>query len=196
MRFNILRESPTPNLFLTDSQGKALRFPNFNVLSAPGARIKDFYNFLPQPGQYETIVLFVGGNDLFNGRNPSSASELDIANELCLLADMACTLAPRVFVIGIPPRHYQPQRSKHTNQILAAQASGWLFRGISKVIYDEDLHVRRDRVHLNHRGLSGVRSILKQRVLRAKFSERVDREGHTGTFYCSHRRCICGLSRN
>ena len=67
MRNHLFKTSPTRNLIITDSQGRNLTFPNFNILVLPGAQVGDVRRFLPAKGWYDLIVLFIGGNDLPTG---------------------------------------------------------------------------------------------------------------------------------
>ena len=77
---------------------------------------------------YNTVVLFIGGNDLFCNNVPSTKFAHDLTQEL---SDLANFLVKSVFVLGIPLRHSLPQRSKTVNDLLASHKEGWTFRGIS-----------------------------------------------------------------
>ena len=58
-------------------------------------------NFIPQQGEFDTITLFIGANDLFNGELPSARTPTNVAQELSILADELVPLARKVFVIGL-----------------------------------------------------------------------------------------------
>ena len=84
---------------------KHLRFPNFNILSLPGAQLRLLSELLPEKRQYDNIVLFIGGNDIFTGSTPSNREPEEAAEELALLANKPVPLATeKVFVIVIPSR--------------------------------------------------------------------------------------------
>ena len=70
-----------------------------NILSLPGAGIHDVVNFIPEPDRFNTIVLFIGGNNLFDGYLPSSTPVDEVAVELSCLADSLFDVASRVFVL-------------------------------------------------------------------------------------------------
>ena len=70
--FHIFKEAPTKYLFLADSQASFLEAGNLNILSFPGASIRHLCDHIPPPGRFEIIILFIGGNDLFDGFEPSS----------------------------------------------------------------------------------------------------------------------------
>ena len=96
-RYRQFRTSSSRNLLIGDSHVRNLIFPNFNILSLPGARIGSVIDFLPEKGKYDLIVLFIGGNDLYERNVPSSVSEQDIANEISKLADELSLRAPKIF---------------------------------------------------------------------------------------------------
>ena len=89
---------PTRNLIITDSQGRNLTFPNFNILVLPGARVGDVRPFLPAKGRFDLIVFFIGGNDL-----PTDNTRT-VARNISDLAVAASEVALRVFVIAVAPR--------------------------------------------------------------------------------------------
>ena len=118
MRFHICRTSKTGNLLIGDSEIKSLVFPNFCIISIPGGRVCHVRNFIPQQGEFDTITLFIGANDLFNGELPSARTPKDVAQEISILADELVPLARKVFVIGLPPRLKQSERTKADNSVL------------------------------------------------------------------------------
>ena len=67
MRYHLFKVSKSRNLIIADSQARELDIANFNVLSLPGARVRHVLQFRSQKGDYDIVVLFIGGNDLFCG---------------------------------------------------------------------------------------------------------------------------------
>ena len=104
MRYHLTNTSDSDTVVIGDPQLKHLDFPNVNILSLPGAGIKNVVSFIPEPGKLKTIVLFIGGNDLFDGYLPSSTPIEEVALELSCVADSLFDVASRVFVISIPRR--------------------------------------------------------------------------------------------
>ena len=190
MRFHIFKSSPAKNLIIPSSQTRHLYFPNFNILSLPGGKTRDIIPFIPTAEEYSIIVLLIGGNDLFEGNVPSTSSPKEVAEEIKLAADKLTLVANKVFVIGIPHRHNQPERTKAVNKILSSFKAKWSFRGISHNIYAE-YHLEKDEVHLSDFGLSGLKSILKNKVLYKFYSAEVDEAGHQSVIKCS-KICRCG----
>ena len=144
MRFHIFKSSPAKNLIISSSQTRHLYFPNFNILSLPGGKTRDIIPFIPTAEEYNII----GGNDLFEGNVPSTSSPKEVAEEIKLAADKLTLVANKVFVIGIPHRHNQPERTKAVNKILSSFKAKWSFRGISHNIYAE-YHLEKDEVQLS-----------------------------------------------
>ena len=120
--------------------------------------------FLPAKGRFDLIVLFIGGNDL-----PTDNTRT-IARNISDLAVAASEVALRVFVIAVPPRLDIPDQAKVFNRLLEDNNDHrWPYRGISRSIYSVEKHTTRDDIHLEPRAISGIRSILKNRVLRKAF---------------------------
>ena len=67
----------------------------------------------------------------------------------------------------------------------------WLYRGISRSIYSVEKHTTLDDIHLEPRAISGIRSILKNRVLRKAFCPQIDKQGHPRTYECPRGHCAC-----
>ena len=156
MLIHFLKTSPTRNLIITDSQGRNLTFPTFNILVLPGARVGDVRPFLPAKSRYDLIVLFIGGNDL-----PTDNTQ-NVARNISDLAVPASEVALRVFVITVPPRQDIPDPAKAVNRFLEGNNDrGWLYRRISRCIYSVEKHTIRDDIHLEARAISGTRSILR-----------------------------------
>ena len=175
MRFHIFKTSKTRDIFFADSQLKHLRFPNFNILSLPGAQIRHLSEFLPEKRQYDNIVLFIGGNDIFTGSTPSNKEPEETVEELALLAEE---------LIGIPSRgsdSASKKKAKATKEFinkLQKKSKKWEYRGITEEVYSPELHLSNDAVHLNGKALGGICSILKNKILRTNFSAIIDKKDH------------------
>ena len=59
MQYHRFKSSKTKCIWSTDSQGRDFESGNLNILSLPGATIKDVYNFVPPINQYCKIILFL-----------------------------------------------------------------------------------------------------------------------------------------
>ena len=160
----MFKTSRTRNLLIVDSQAGKLKIANFNILSLRGAQVKHVFQFLPKKYIHDTFVLFIGGNDLFSGKAQSNISASELVQEISDLANLLLTRAKKLFVLGIPHRHYQPEGTKEVNALLASRRQSWNFRGISRQVYS-DKHFRKVKVHLSSDALNGIVYILK-----AKFS--------------------------
>ena len=132
MRYHIFKDSVQRNLLIADSQTKYLDFANFNILSLPGAKVHDVYRFIPRVSRFDIIVLFVGGNDLFQGKSPSKVSSEEVADKISDLANVLKSKADKVFVLGIPPRHNQRERTSAVNKLLSDRKEDWTFRGVER----------------------------------------------------------------
>ena len=110
MRYHLFKTSRIKNLIIGNSQAKKLNIANFHIFSLPGAQVKHVYKFLPKEDIYDTIVLFIGGNNLFSGKAQSNISASQLVQKISDLSNFLFTRAKRVFVLGIPHRHYQPER--------------------------------------------------------------------------------------
>ena len=110
MRYHLFKSSKTKFILITDSQGRHFESGNLNILSLPGPTIKDVYNFVPPINQYCKIILFMGGNDLYNGCKPSDKTPIDIANQLIELANFLTERTKEVYLIGIPERNENKQQ--------------------------------------------------------------------------------------
>ena len=198
MRYHTFKSSTTKNLLISDSHAKNPFFPNFNILSITGGRIKDVWLFLPSPSEFEIIVLFIGGNDLFEFQRLSGISSQSAADKISELAEHFKELSSKVFIIGIPPRLNRPERSLAVNSLLAEKflaTTSWQFRGISSSIYNCDFQTKSNDVHRTEKALSGIKSILKKKILRNQFNAAVDNVGHKSLFVCSGK-CRCGSARD
>ena len=59
---------------------------------------------LPTKGRFDTIILFIGGNDLYFFTEPTKIPVCQVANQIVELANFLCELAQTVYVFGIPER--------------------------------------------------------------------------------------------
>ena len=183
MRYHLFKTSRTTNLLIGDSQAKKLNIANFNILLLPGAQVKHVYKFLPKTDIYDTIVLFIGGNDLFSGKAQSNISASELVQEISDLAHLLLTRAKRVFVHRIPHRQYHPERTKEVNALLASRRESWKFRGISRQNYS-DKHLKRDNVHLSSDALNGIIYTLKSKILYNYHRPELELEGHSQVIEC------------
>ena len=175
--------SRTRNLLNGDSPAKKQNISNFHIHSLPGPQVKRVYKFLPKNDIYDTIVLFIGGNDLFSGKAQSNISASEQVQEISDLAILLLTRAKRVFVLGIPHRHYQPERTKEVNALLASGRESWKFRGICRQVYS-DKHLRRDKVHLSSNALNGIIYILKGKTLYNYYRPELELKGNPQVIEC------------
>ena len=189
MRYHLLKTSRTRNLLIGDSQAQKLNIANFNILSLPGAQVKHVYKFLPVRDIYDTVVLFIGCNDLFSGKAQSNISSSELVQEISNQANLSLTRAKRVFVLRIPHHHYQPERTTEVNALLASRRESWKFRGISRQVYS-DKHLRRDKVHLSSDALNGIIYILKGKILYNYYLPELEIEGNPQIIECCEV-CMC-----
>ena len=100
MRYHTWKSSSTRILLIADSQETLFQSGNLNILSLLGAGIRKAYDFLPHLDLCDKIILFIGGNDPFDGCEPSDANPKDVAIDLI---DIANTLVHRAkdFVLRI-----------------------------------------------------------------------------------------------
>ena len=183
MCYHLFQTSRPRNLLIGDSQAKILNIANFNILSLPGALVKHVYNFVPKKDLYDTVVLFIGGNDLFSGKAQSNISASELVQEISDLANLLLTRAKRVFVLGIPRRHYQLERTKEVNASLASRRESWKFRGVSRQVYS-DKHLRMDKIHVSSDALNGIIYILNGKILYNYYRPELDLEGLPQVIEC------------
>ena len=201
MRYHLFRSSPKKSLFIADSQTRDLEFPNINILTLPGAKVNDVQRFIPPKGKYELIAIFLGGNDLYNYCLLSESSVEQVAERICALADQLFLVTESVFVSAVPPprlptrrqiRAYglteeQLQRHTQVNKILGERSlkSKWGYRGIYQHVYCESHVLEWDHYHLNSIALSGMKTVLKNRVLyRKRHSKKLAKKQHLAFYEC------------
>ena len=127
IQYHLYKSAPTRTLFLVDSQARYYTEGNnilrvLNVLSLPGAKITHAYDLLPPPNIIETIILFIGGDNAFNGFELSQEPASAVSKEIFDLENVVSTLAKDVFVLGIPVRNENKERALKVNQPLEATA--------------------------------------------------------------------------
>lgn len=211
MRYHTLRKAHSNFLLISDSQVQQkkaqpskttdepetveLKSGVINVLSLPGGRIKNCYDFLPPEKKYSVIILFIGANDCFyKGGKISDRSAKDIAEDLKDLANVLANRAEQVFVLGLPHRHQKTDRTKEVNTLLVnlSKSSDWNFKGVGHYIGKKD--VSGDAVHLTQDGLKNLKRLIKTDILKEKFSLEEDKK-ETTLIECNpntHRECLCG----
>ena len=197
MRYPIAKTSLKKNLILADSQLKDWIFPNFYIVSIPGARVCNALDFLPERNEYNIVLVFLGANDLFTkAREPSHAQPHSVARELDQLGQRLAALSRKTYIPGLPHRLDYPERSQAVNLLLNTlqKVKGWDYRGISEKIYSnrnpgstisshepvparEDKFLQEDELQLSQTALSGVASILKNKILHKKHCPRLTKKG-------------------
>ena len=166
MRYHTFKSSTMEKFLFSDPQAKNLLSPNFNFFIKSWGRTKDVWLFLQSPGEYELIVLFIGGNHLFELQAPSIVSPERATDQFIELAQHLKELSSKVFFIGISPRFNLPERSVAVNGLLAENSlstTSWELRGISSLNYICDIHTKSDGVQLTENAFSGIEPILNKR---------------------------------
>ena len=200
MRYHLFKSSKTKFILITDSQGRHFESGHLNLLSLPGATIKDVYHFVPPINQYCKIILFIGGNDLYNGCKPSDKTPIDIANQLIELANFLTERTKEVYLIGIPERNENKQRSAAVNEILEKVSHrtrshkpsvNWKYRGISQHISGAKYFNPKDHLHLNECGRSNLHHLIKQKILYKDYNLMLNNSGHSKIYECKRNSCTC-----
>ena len=122
-RYHIYKPAETKFLLIADSQARELGAGNLNIMSLPGESISDAYNFIPNDQQYEVIVLFISGNDLFSGCVPSYKQPSQVDQELHSPANFQAPRTKELFVIGIPEGDKNKAHAKRADNNLEAWAT-------------------------------------------------------------------------
>ena len=109
VRKSFYLKNNSKNLILSDSLLKKFKTISFDVLSVPGARPQDLWDFLPPFNRFEKIVLFVGGNTLEDFQSKSGTfreakEPFQVATEIFELARCLILRTLSVFIVGVPPR--------------------------------------------------------------------------------------------
>ena len=181
MKRSLLLKNNSVNLILSDSLLKKFRTTSFDVLSVPGARPKDLWDFMPPPDKFEKIVLFIGGNALENfvsksGSFRSAEEPSQVAIEICDIAQALISRTKKVFVVGVPPRGTSELQSKvlqlnaELNSLCGQRCSNIIFVGVSHYLYDLK-HISKDLCHLESKAFAKVHKLLNEKVLKRKHSK-------------------------
>ena len=104
-------------MLITVSQGRNFKSEKLNILSLPGATIKDVYKFVPLSISTRNYTV-CWRNELYNGCKPSDKPPIDIANQLIELANFLTERTKEVYLIRIPARNENKQRPAAVNEIL------------------------------------------------------------------------------
>ena len=102
---------------------------------------------------------------------------LSFADNISDLANVLKGEADKVFVLGIPHRHNQRERTSAVNKLLSNRKEDCAFRGVEKRVY-KVTHLKEDKVHLNEESIGGICFILKTKILRSAFDAELDRQSH------------------
>ena len=93
------------------------------------------------------------------------------------------TRAKRLIVLGLPHYHYQPERTKEVNALLASRREFSNLRGIFGQVYS-DKHLRRDKVHLISDALNGIIYNIKGKIVYNYYRPELELEGHPQVIEC------------
>ena len=156
-----------------------------SISSLPGGQIQHFYKFIPAKDKYTLIVLFLGGNNLYNGTDDWEADIEEIANDLVELANKFTTVAKKVFVIRIPPRGENFARAQSLNDLLKQKTDvSWKFRSSNHYLKSKKCRKIRDEVHLNENGINNLKNLLKDNILYKLYDPKLRRKGNGRTIEC------------
>lgn len=164
------------NLILSDSLLKKFSTLSFDVLSVPGARPSDLWDFLPPYSKFEKVVLFVGGNALESFESKSgnfrcAQEPSEVANQVFDLAHALSIRATEVFVVGVPPRGSEDLQAKVLQlnaELNSRQNKRIVFVGISHYLYNLK-HISKDLCHFKKRAFSKIHKLLNEKILKQKF---------------------------
>ena len=181
MKRSLLLKNSSVNLILSDSLLKKFRTTSFDVLSVPGARPKDLWDFIPPPDKWEKIVLFIGGNALEHfvsksGSFRSAEEPSQVALEIFDIAQDLISRTKKVFVVGVPPRGTSELQSEvlqlnaELNSLCGQLCSNIIFVGVSHYLYDLK-HISKDHCHLESKAFAKVHKLLNEKVLKWKYSK-------------------------
>ena len=179
VRRSVFLKNDSQNLILSDSLLKNFETISFDVLSVPGARPVDIWDFLPPCNKYKKIVLFLGGNALENftskgGIFRSAQEPAEVAVEICDLAQALILRATDVFIVAVPPRGTVEIQNKvlelnaELNLYCRYYYQRITFVGISHYLYDLK-HISKDLCHLEKGAFAKVHKLLNEKVLKTKF---------------------------
>ena len=199
-RFHVYRTSPTKTLLISDSQAREFDAGNLNVISLPGASVRHVYKILPPKGRFDVIILFIGGNDLYNWTEPSTIPAESVSKQIEEVANALCSRAKQVYVIGIPERDQNKTRSREVNDALQATANRsnksqspvkWKFRSVVNYLTGARYFSPRDLIHLNRDGLNNLRNLIKAKILYKSYSKELNLRGNEALYTCQTNNCRC-----
>ena len=181
VRKSIYLKNSSKFLILSDSLLKRFKTISFDVLSVPGARPQDLWDFLPPFNRFEKIILFVGGNALEdfqskNGTFRSAQEPIEVATEIFELARALLLRTLTVFIAGVPPRgteelqHKVLQLNAELNAFCNSQKQPIVFVGISHYLYDLK-HISKDLCHFEKGAFAKIHKLLNEKILRKKFQK-------------------------
>ena len=180
VRKSIYLKNSSKFLILSDSLLKRFKTFSFDVLSVPGARPQDLWDFLPPFNRFEKIILFVGGNALEdfqskNGTFRSAQEPIEVATETFELARALLLRTLTVFIVAVPPRgteelqHKVLQLNAELNASCNSQKQPIVFVDISHYLY-----------HFEKGAFAKIHKLLNEKILRKKFQKPCHcKTGHT-----------------
>ena len=149
--------------------------------------------FVPPINQYCKIILFIGGNDLFNGCKPSDKTPIDIANQMIELANFLTERTKEVYLIGIPEGNENKHQSAAVNEILEKVSHrncshkpsvNWKNRGISQHVSGAKYFNPKDHLHFNESGRSNLHHLIKQEILYKDYNVTLNNSGQSKIYEC------------
>ena len=177
----MLLKNNSENLIISDSLLKSFETVSFDVLSVPGARPEDLWNFIPPCNKFKKIVLFIGGNALENflsksGNFRSAQEPIEVAIEIHDLAKALTLRSKEIFIVGVPPRgtielqNKVRQLNTELNSLCKELQPKIVFVGVSHYLYDLK-HISKDLCHFENQAFAKVHKLLNEKVLKKKFKK-------------------------
>ena len=198
---HLWKSSESRFLLIADSQARFFEAGNLNIIALPGARIRNAFSFAPPPGKFDRIILFIGGNDLYEGFEPPCELPAKVARDLIEFANFLVPQTKEVFVLGIPERNQNKPRSKAVNDILEKTAlrtpkqtspANWKFRSVSTYISGARYY-ENDKIYLNSQGRSNLHNVIKEKTLYEKYIRELNEKGHLSKKECRNGQCTCAI---
>ena len=154
---------------------------SFDVLSVPGARPKDLWDFIPPHNMYRKIILFIGGNSQENfvsksGAFRSAQEPVQVAIEIFEIALALTSRSEQVFIVGVPLRRTIKLQSNvlqlntELNLLCRQVLSKTVFVGVSHYLYDLK-HISKDLCHFENEAFAKIHKLLNEKVLKKKFTK-------------------------
>ena len=158
-------------LLIGDSLVRQFTMQELDVISIAGGRAEDVRCYLRQINldNYHYVIIFCGGNGLTtnvkNGIVRQRQSPNDVKEDIDLTAAFLHELGIRVFVIGIPKRrNFTFPDICLFNQLLCEEPYRYLYVGVSTNMSTMNA-LCADGVHLNHYGMTQLKSIINNKVI-------------------------------